>query len=305
MSATTGTHSPQLAEFGRRGGQLTLHFDVNKTIIATDIAGGRPDVSMVIQELLADKTISLWSPELSHPVSYSDFVKKHLYPGDKSDPEIRAARFKLLHNFVENQEQTPIYTRLKRDYDALCQKMSDRLLFPSFIHCLNTLEQLNIKATIVLRTFGHDLTAVTQAVERQLPKAKFVSGQMSKGKLLFEQHSYRSPSAIRSTLNSHRWVAIQDDWAWWIANKLHRHCGKPLFVDLKDSRTHAIFFDDNIKTDPSSKTNIVCAHNLKGEEITATCLESRQLISVDTLEAIRDPNYFLKQIESSLICKKD
>ena len=60
-----------LETFKQYQGHLMLHFDINKTLVATDCAGGKPDVDMVVQELLAEKTFACWAEQLDSPISYS------------------------------------------------------------------------------------------------------------------------------------------------------------------------------------------------------------------------------------------
>ena len=72
--------------------------------------------------------------------------------------------------------------------------------------------------------------------------------------------------------------------------------GKPFPVASADDSTHAIFFDDNLKAKPDAKTDIVAPRGHDSGNLVST----GQLVQVDTIEAIRNENYFIEKIERSL-----
>ncbi|RNA42248.1 RWD domain-containing [Brachionus plicatilis] len=44
-------------------------------------------------------------------------------------------------------------------------------------------------------------------------------------------------------------IAIRDDFAFWQKNKYECYAAKPLWINLNDTYSHHIIFDDNIRLD--------------------------------------------------------
>lgn len=286
---------PRLEEFGRLGKRLILHLDVNKTLLAKDPAGGKPEVSMVIQELLAEKYTALWSEELRKPISYSDYVNQVLYPGDKSDPVVRAARFEKLHNFVRDYADSPFTMGLKAEFANLIDCLEGREIFDSFFTAVDGLCKLRVSSTVVLRTFGSDLKDVKKSIQVQLPAVSFVDGRYSKGVLECGGCSHSSVEDQIECFVAHAWLAIQDEFAYWKDGGRTAKYGKPFPVDLSNLSVHGVFFDDNIDSD-----EIIGPKGPDGDLDPDILKDKGLLVAVDTIEAIRNPEYFLQCIESSL-----
>lgn len=94
--------------------------------------------------------------------------------------------------------------------------------------------------------------------------------------------------------------AIQDDYSYWAAKNESSEGGKLLLIDDADYDTHHIFFDDNIRSDPSK--NIVDVRDLiTGEQIPFKRAINKYIVIVDSEKAILENDYFVKRIEE---CEK-
>ncbi|MCB1136840.1 MAG: metallophosphoesterase, partial [Chlamydiia bacterium] len=282
---------PQLTAFAEQGKSLQLYFDVNKTILAVDPAAGRDSPEQVIQELLAERTYARWSDDLKKDISYTTYVKKHLYPGSKDDPAVKAARFEKLHHFVQDYANSPFGPQLKSDYDELCQKLEGRFVFDSFFQTVEQLGRLNVPVRIALRTFGTDLKEVKDAIGQD-----FVDARFERGVLVSDGSACDDP---REFFASHKWVAVQDDYQYWAEGGFKTEFGKPFHVDLSDSNTHAIFFDDNLVTD-----DLVAPVGEHAPLLRQDMVRDGWMVAADTIAAIRDPLYFMDCIEESLSKRK-
>jgi hypothetical protein len=109
--------------------------------------------------------------------------------------------------------------------------------------------------------------------------------------------------------------AIHDDYFTWSQNKHNPTYGKPLWIHHQDITTDDqlpplhIFFDDNIKNNPSDNIVSVRYQNyseektfwtLSGEEIQS--LHGRYLVRVPTYMPILQRNWFLEQIN---LCERN
>jgi hypothetical protein len=70
---------------------VILHFDVNRTILADDPAGGKT-LHDVLVHSLADFYKDRWIPSLEKPLSYSEYIKQHVLPGPTTDKELKKLR---------------------------------------------------------------------------------------------------------------------------------------------------------------------------------------------------------------------
>ena len=84
MAAITSSTTPNLQAFGAQGGHLVLHMDVNGTIIAFDPAGGQPEPSQLVNDILAKRKryAKDWENNGSEPKLFKDYVFSQI-PGDR------------------------------------------------------------------------------------------------------------------------------------------------------------------------------------------------------------------------------
>lgn len=281
-------------QLGLKDRHLQIYFDVNKTVIATDSAGGKGDVDLVIQELLAERTQFRWTDQLDSPISYSEYLNKHLYPGDKYDPKIRALRHRALCHFVKEwQDQLP---ELEDEFEKISTKVKQQTLFPSFLFCIKVLKEAQVNFSLILRTFGDDLNDVVSHIQEQFPHTEFVRGVIQKGSLQIADINHLDPLKWSEFLKKHQWVAIKDDWSYWKDLDCKEEGGKPFPVISKDFFTHSLFFDDNIEEPTASRKNIIAPIGMSFNDL----WKKKQLIKVDTVEAIFNDFYFLNEILESV-----
>eukprot|EP01134_Creolimax_fragrantissima_P006342 CFRG6342T1 len=107
-------------------------------------------------------------------------------------------------------------------------------------------------------------------------------------------------TCIMDRLSTRYVAAYTDYYDWWAANNEASHAGKLLIVDPETLYPRHILFDDNINTHSMSEDrNIVDVRNIDGQHILIKDA-LRFIVQVDSLEAIRDSEYFIKELENAL-----
>lgn len=172
--------------------RLCLHFDINKTIIMSDIGAGR-DLLGTINSLLSECTWGLYSADKhKHLREVDDWVICHNEPG-VVPPVINSVTFgTFLEDFtgLEKKERTRLKTaythngevgeRFSPFVDTICKslQLSERVnevtdvddlfhqgcchILPSFFVMVEYLVQEQIDFRIVFRTFGVDIANVAR-----------------------------------------------------------------------------------------------------------------------------------------------
>lgn len=121
-----------------------------------------------------------------------------------------------------------------------------------------------------------------------------------------EASVYSGDREIYSMLSQAEGIcAFQDDFLCWQNNNYHHRTAKPLYIDPYDQTVHHIFFDDNIRTfehdsivdvrvfeSPDAKE----ARSISNQE--AAMYETMNMIQADLLQAIKDPEYFVKAVRT-------
>ncbi|MGE3954525.1 MAG: hypothetical protein AB7F31_04925 [Parachlamydiales bacterium] len=268
--------------------QLILHFDVNGTIMAADTAGRRLPEEAILEKL-GERTYGRWDGKNTTP--YTAYCKK--LPEERQRPMLNRLLFAMEEAGHPDAEATAA------EYRELVAAIEGSTLFPSFYRLIGYLEVRQIPYTVHLRTFGSDGKAILQDTEERLGHPLFTKRLWSKEGAFTDGES---PLSVREAYEVFRTenVAGQEDWAHWLAHKKGAEAGKPFPIDVEDVGTVSIFFDDHILP-ADSPTNIVVPVDLDGNPLDrAPLLESGQLCLVDTIQAIRDPDYFVKKVEEVL-----
>lgn len=266
--------------------RVVLHFDINKTLIASDLAGQK-SMENVINHLLAEKTVGIWEEEQEEPISYYDYVHTVITPGKPQCACCKKKRKAYLDRFVLFLEETdhPLKESVKEQYDKAISALSsaESEVFPSFFRLVADLQEKQIPFSIVLRSFGHEIREVAAEIER-------ISGLHFDEYTTFTKgtvNGHRSPVEIHDFLTSGKNLAIQDDWAYWHSHGEEKKYGKPFYYDPEDEETLSLFFDDN---------DVVAPLHAR----TGASLPPSHVIQVDTLEAILNVEYFLHFLQSYL-----
>ena len=214
-----------------------------------------------------------------------------------------------------------------------------------FFKTLQSLYDKGQPATIVLRTYGSDADDVIAAINafaagKHLPQ--FPGGEAFRidpdtssyiGRYSADDGSFylqRTSDGKRITSEAGvidvieggqdaplmAIVAIQDDYEWWSSHGCAPSAGKPLWVHsnsnattTSSSRPLHIFFDDNIKNNPSdsivavrtvaaSKSPLIF-EPLDGEATLA--LHGKNLFRCPTLKPILDDRWFLDRIDEAIM----
>lgn len=296
---------------------LILHFDVNGSITAKDTSKKQTDDFMIIS-LLAEKTVGQWVPSQKFR-TYKDYVYNKLLPGEKSNADLKKKRQEVIASFIDwlKQNEHPLYQPV---YDKFCeikQKYTDKTgkinftLFPSFFTALKDLNTRGIPYIVVLRTFGSDLEDVVEEIQNHPSGVKFhnfckfqkdgllhATGTFENGKFKAdsEQIIEKVADVFKLFAESQQHFAVQDDWQKWNQDNERARSGKPFLYDSADLRYVSMFFDDNITGDETDDIIWHCELSLDASN-TST---QNVAVTVDTLAAMMDEQYFIKHINAAL-----
>lgn len=284
---------------------LILHFDVNKTLIASDKTENK-SIEDVINELLSRKYSACWDENVEEPITFDAYVRTVLLPGDEHNVRLKMERLVHLTHFSDylREHNHPLYETVLKELtlvlDAL--KKAQGNVFPSFYHLIAELNQRGISYTLFLRSFGKEVFEVKNEINSICQDLFKIEGIFQKGILYIAGKSPLSdPQAIYHFFSSREHAAIRDDWKYWMEREMYAKYGKLLYVDPADTTVLTLFFDDNIKLDSPEK-NIIAPINPKTKEFLSipALIQSKQLIPVDTLEAILNERYFIEYIDEAL-----
>jgi hypothetical protein len=269
------------------------HFDLNRTIVADDAAGGKD---------LFDAAIGL----VADAEGLSEHVKTVLLPLRKGDDS---------HNRLIRQQRTAHWRKYAEEHpefrakvDALLPLMSalkPQPLFESFTSFLlhPTVQK---DAIIIIRTFGSDGHVVVKGVNELVGNETFrFSADVQSRLQIWRSHAGDQLVMVGSDGNGdgdgddvvvlakggaadihkclddlgrqHRILLVQDDFSFWNLHAEESHAGKLVYGtnDLQQ-----VFFDDNIP-------HIVDVQGVK---------ENVRCIRVDTMSALTNSKYFINHM---------
>lgn len=276
-----------------------LHFDVNKTLIATDLAGGKSRHD-ILMDCLAEKYKAKWDERVSQPLSYSAYVKQILLPGPSTDKELKKARTQKIAQFLKFLEANnhPLYDAVKKDYEEASKKLEAQktMVFPSFYKLMRTLKDKGVAFSLILRSFGTEIDPVASEIEKELSLNPFKKASFEKGVLHTSEGDLKEIGVIYLFFKTNQAVAVHDDWAYWAEHSEKKEFGKPFPLDLTDKTTVSLFFDDNIEPNEKTGKNIVNPIDTKNGASLAIdpLIETHRLIPTDTLQAILDEDYYYR-----------
>lgn len=284
---------------------LILNFDINKTIIATDTVNNKT-VEETLNELLALTYWDCWDSTIQNPISFANYVKEYLVPGYDHNPQIQSLRRLHLSHFLDylKKNSHPYYEVAHKEYqEALVSlKESKTQVFPSFYLLLDHLDKNQISYTIIFRSFGNEISLVTNEVNNTYKTMFHRTAKFREGKLGFDDAEtwIESPQEIYQALLKHTHLAIHDDWFYWNKHDRSASKGKPFLIERDDPAVLSIFFDDNICN--HTETNIITPYDVAKKEFIPIneLIESGHAICVDTLQAINNKNYFIDLLHQTL-----
>ncbi len=284
--------------------KLIIHMDINKTIIAHDIANDKM-IDHVIIESLAKQYKGFWHASLPEEITYLDYVKQYLVPGDKSDKVIRKARSKATQSFLDvlQEGKDPRYPAIFHRFIAIKEKIHAQKghIFESFYKLITYLENKGLSYAIVLRTFGEDLSMIADEISLHTPLKFEWSGCFNDGKLhLQSKHGNElvvldSNESIFNFFKKNSHIQIRDNFKTWNDNRERAEYGKLFPFHPCDQSVKTVFFDDN------ALENIINARDVQSGDFIAIhgLIENGMACAVDTLQAIEDDDYFIHHLEKN------
>lgn len=292
--------------------EIIVSFDVNKTIIASDLVQGKK-VEQTVNAILAEFTYADWDG-CGKVRSYYAFLTEQLSKEqptlsqtDETFKSMRTTRLKEFPTYLANH--THKYLRVEYDQDK--QRMMDILgkkeltLFPSFVKAIRWLSEKHPnRYTLYLRTFGEDLPNIMPLIEKETGLKFAGTGEFKNGHLFL--HNQKTVSNDQTSVStafllepSHEHYGLRDDFEHWQKTGFQAQGGKPFPLDKDSATTVYLFLDDNAN---DSKKPIVCPVTTHGEiEDTKALLTSGHIVAVDPKAAILDEDYFIHKIEQILV----
>lgn len=280
-----------------------FHFDVNRTLIFSDVVQKQSPEDVIVNGL-ADRLEYRWDDTLTHPLNYTNYVKYHLFPNPDKSKEIKQKQKDQTTRFLQFLEETkhPLFPEAQRLFDRAKKALENKktLVFTSFYKFLEYLQKNNITYTLVFRTFGSDIGDVAAEFNELLGNQfltdfqKFNQGKFCSNGIDQDFYTYVKEA------NHH--IAIQDDWNWWFKHGENYQYGKPFPIDFDDRSVCSLFFDDNATLNRDHpENNIVAPIDIrKAKEFSPEELVARkQLFPIDTLEALCNDNYFIELFQST------
>lgn len=292
---------------------IVLHIDVNKTIIASDIAQGK-DVHQTINGILSEYTKAKFDG--NNWQSYYNFVTDKLLrenPGlSRSSEELKAMRSKELNNFPEylKNNHGDLYNQYEADKQQLLQILmpsqtsklttdeSKMALFPSFFKLINWLNKNCTSYSIHLRTFGEDLPVVVPLIHSQ-SNLKFAQiGKFQGETLMLGSNKIAKKQLYDLFKEKNKHYAIKEDFSYWKTMNFKAEGAKCCPIDLIDSNTVVMFFDDNAA---DTDRPIVNPISPDGSQLDVQQLiQLGVIVPVNPKEAILNENYFIDKVAARL-----
>jgi len=272
---------------------LVLFFDINGTIVALDTAQEKTIEVTLLQEL-AKRYTARWHESVPEPITYARFVRRHLLKGDeKLDLALKRQRQQKYAGFLIYLEQNhpEIHEKVQADFIMLRDTLlkGNGHLFPSFLKLLAELKAEQIPFTLVLRSFGDDIPAVKRELEAH---NFFISdvGHFEGSVLHLHGRQLLEAREIARALLPGRHQAWKDDWKYWHTHKHAGTFGKPFY--LSERQPLSLFFDDK-----AIEKDIIHIQRFDGQVMSKEeALSEGYLIAVDTLQAIRESDYFCEPV---------
>lgn len=272
---------------------LVLFFDVNGTIVAQDTVQEKTIEVTLLQELAKQYT-ARWHEAIPEPITYTKFIRRYLLKGDeKLDLSLKRQRQQKYAEFLTYLERhhPKIHEKVQADFITLLNVLLDSggHLFPSFVKLLSELKLQQIPFTLVLRSFGDDIPAVRRELESL---DVFINdiGRFEGSVLHLHGRELIEPQEIAQTLFPGQHQAWKDDWNHWHRHKHVGAFGKPFY--LSEDKPLSLFFDDK-----AVEKDIIHVQRLdKADMSREEALSEGYLVAVDTLQAIRDHDYFCERV---------
>ncbi len=277
---------------------LMLFVDINKTIIAEDKSKGL-DPEESIAAILSDapEYAYTWDNDGENMTYYAQLNKQ--YPG--SDAAIKKNRESYQAKFIAaaQEHHHPMLKQINNEFNSLVTSLKTReprKVFTSFSQLISYLRKKQYSFSIILRTFGQDLTWVSEELAQD--GLIFTPGSFKKGILYLDNKVLKYPQDMIATFKPGINYAIQDNYDWWKESNFIEKGGKPFPIDISDKHVLSFFFDDNAADPVKPILHIIPV----GQEKTNLheLIKMGRVVPADPRKAIADTNYFIDAIENAL-----
>jgi hypothetical protein len=324
--------------------RLVLHFDVNETIMVGDPAGG-DTFEDCLNKIIAknafvpkDDPLAVDGGDGTTPVLHTlwdwpegmvPFYEMHRPVAKVFTEDGKAgSSFRPLYEQQEQALRWPT-DEVGAAPPALSHDGVHHFLLPAFFHTICELNKQGREFTVVIRTFGSDLSDVAAAMSAFArgehpcfpaaapvglsPEATWIGRYSTDGAFFITNEAtgeaVADEAAVLEVLQGGRAtgavraVGCQDDYHWWKDHGYAPGGGKPLWVTEGGGEAHHIFFDDNIHNDCDDS---IVAVRSRADAASAfaplTGAETVQqhgvhTVRVPTLAPILDIGWFLARIE--------
>jgi hypothetical protein len=288
--------------------KVILHKDINKTIIAEDPAGDKT-IDDVLIHSLAEQYFDRWDISIAKPISYTEYIKQHVLPGNKGDAQLKKMRNQKISGFIDYLRSTShhYYYEVNERYQKLRNKIltSKSVIFNSFYREIEFMEQHAIPYSIVLRTFGKDLDRIIEEIHKHISptffswRGVFKNGVLELSSLQSnETITLHSTEQIYEFLKNHGNLALQDDWCTWNAHGECQQFGKLFPVDCDDCSVITYFADDNgHPTDGILNPRHPITNAIGNVD---ALIKSKHICVADMLKAIEDDEYYVQHLKCLL-----
>jgi hypothetical protein len=294
---------------------LLLNFDVNGTLILQDNVK-KEDAESKLISALAESTEYKWDDLCPHPITFKKYTTDYLFPGDKSDRELKSKRTKFCMQFLDwlkekkhplEKEVFGIYSRIVEKYTVDGAPVFTNV-FPSFYELVKELDRLKYEYVLIFRTFGSDLPDVAKqlAEHGETPvKIRYWGKFVENGKKISidGKGEFTHLGLYKLFIQScGEHFALQDDWKRWNGDGERGRSGKPFLYDESGSiwgrKNLALFFDDNIT---GEELDIVQGSEvMEKNKKTSKELFGDLAFAVNTTDAMVDDNYYKNLVFDAL-----
>lgn len=290
--------------------KIILHFDINKTLIAEDVSNYGKTLDGVIIECLADTYTGFWSYVLPHEISFVQYVKEFIFPGTIVDQNLRKQRRTMIYSFfnflqsIGDSRHDEIVARFHRLKQKIMSQQGK--VFQSFYELIHHFEREHIDYTIILRTFGQDLTTIAHEISSQTPIIFTWEGHFEQTTLIAsslqtdQQLILETPEEIFTFFAQHAHIKIKDDFEYWHTHQEQSDFGKLFPISSNEQTIKTVFFDDN------AYNNIIHLEQIGPTHIPYETLIHHGIICpVQTLQAIENDNYFINHLIQAGIIERN
>jgi len=177
--------------------------------------------------------------------------------------------------------------------NVINQKLATReegaavFIFPSLFRLLDQLDMEKVPYRIMFRTFGSDIVDITTEIKRQRPGVEFAHIEFKEPNC----DAMKQRQIFSSNYLDEQWVTVQENYEHWDAHGRNAKSGKQLCLN-PNPRIFDIFLDDCVSR--KDLIHVVDSDGVTMEKIDA--IARGHLVDVDTLDAMYDDDYFIKQL---------